>query len=133
MLGKRADVAQARGNAALAAALYRESLDSWWSQGELGAVELLTGVACLAAKNQPERAVRLFATAEAIQTRIGLTLALALRAKNERALAAAQAELGQEAFDAGSAGGNLSLEQAAAEARTVTVDAGPGPPPQPAA
>lgn len=134
VLGKRADVAQARGNAALAAALYRESLDSWWSQGELGAVELLTGVARLAAKNQPERAVRLFATAEAIQTRIGLTLALALRAKNERALAAAQAELGQEAFDAAwSAGGNLSLEQAAAEARTVTVDAGSGPPPQPAA
>jgi predicted ATPase/DNA-binding CsgD family transcriptional regulator len=129
VLGKLADVAQARGNAALAAALYRESLDSWWSQGELGAVELLTGVARLAAKNQPERAVRLFATAEAIQTRIGLTLALALRAKNERALAAAQAELGQEAFDAAwSAGGNLSLEQAAAEARTVTVDAGPGPP-----
>jgi len=126
VLGKLADVAQARGDAVRAAALYQESLDFWWSQGEIGAVELLTGLARLAAKNQPERAVRLFAAAEAIQKRIGLTLAPALRTKNERALAAAQAELGQEAFSAAwSAGGNLSLEQAVAEARTVTVDVGP--------
>ena len=125
VLGKLADVAQARGDDVRAAALYRESLDSWWSQGELGTMELLTGVARLAARYQPERAVRLFAAAEANQTRIGLTLAPALRAKNERALAAARAALGQEASNASwSAGACLPLEQAVAEAQTVTVDAG---------
>jgi DNA-binding CsgD family transcriptional regulator len=126
VLGKLADVAQARGDDARAAVLYRESLDFWWSQGELGAVEILTGLARLAAKKErPEGAVRLFAAAEAVQKRVGLTLAPALRAKNERALDAARAKLGEEAFTAvWAAGGNLPLEQAVAEAQTVATDAG---------
>jgi predicted ATPase/DNA-binding CsgD family transcriptional regulator len=127
VLGKLADVAQAREDDARAAALYRESLDFWWSQGELGAVEILTGLARLAAKKKgrPESAVRLFAAAEAIQKRVGLTLAPALRAKNERALSAARGTLGQEGFDAAwTAGGNLPLEQAIAEAHTVAADVG---------
>jgi non-specific serine/threonine protein kinase len=126
VLGKLADVAQARGDDARAAALYRESLDSWWSQGELGAVEILTGLARLAAKEgRPEGAVRLFGAAEAVQKRMGLTLAPALRAKNERALSAARGTLGQEGFDAAwTAGEDLPLGQAVTEAQTLTVDAG---------
>ena len=125
VLGKLADVAQARGNAALAAALYRESLDFWWSQGELGAVEILTGLARLVAKGRPEGAIRLFAAAEEIQKRVGLTPAPALRTKNEGALAAARAALGQEAFAAvWATGENLPLEQAVAGAQSIAVDAG---------
>ena len=125
VLGKLADVAQARGDDARAAALYRESLDFWWSQGELGAVEILTGLARLAAEGRPEAAVRLFAAAEAVQKRLGLTVAPALRAKNERALAAARAALGEEAFAAArAAGGDLPLDRAVAEAQAIAVDAG---------
>ncbi len=136
VLGKLADVAQARGDDARAAALYSEGLSFWWGQDsqELGTVEILTGVARLAAKEQPEAAIRLFAAAEAIQRRIGLTLAPALRAKNEQALAAVRAALGEEAFaTAWSAGKDLPLDRAVAEAQSVTADAGrpaqtdPGP------
>ena len=132
VLGKLADVAQARGDNARAAALYRESLDFWSQGNDLGTVEILTGLARLAAKGQPEAAVRLFAAAEAIQTRLGLTVAPALRAKNERALSAARAALAEEAFaSAWAAGGDLPLERAVAEARAVTVDSdrlsAPGP------
>ena len=121
VLGKLADVAQARGDDARAAALYHESLGFWLGHGnELGTVEILTGLARLAAKGSPEGAVRLFATAEAVQRRIGLTLASALRAKNGRALAATRATLGEEAFAvAWAAGKDLPLEQAAAEAQSV--------------
>jgi DNA-binding NarL/FixJ family response regulator len=88
-------------------------------------VEILTGLARLAAKVRPEGAVRLFAAAEAVQRRVGLTPAPALRAKNERAIASARAKLGEEAFAAvWAAGGELSLEQAVAEAQTVAVEAG---------
>jgi predicted ATPase/DNA-binding CsgD family transcriptional regulator len=133
VLGKLADVAQARGDKVSAAALYRESLDFWWSQGDLGAVEILTGLARLAAKVRPEGAVRLFAAAEAVQRRVGLTPAPALRAKNERAIASARAKLGEEAFAAAwAAGGDLSLEQAVAEAQTVAIDAGQAAEPEPA-
>jgi predicted ATPase/DNA-binding CsgD family transcriptional regulator len=124
VLGKLADVAQARGDKASAATLYRESLDFWWSQGDLGAVEILTGLGRLLAEEQPEGAVRLFAAAEAIQRRVGLTLAPALRAKNERALAAARATLGEEASAVvWAAGRELPLEQAIAEAHTLAEDA----------
>lgn len=65
--GKLADVAQARGKDERAADHYRESLNLWWGQNnqELGSVEILTGLAILAIKGQPEGAVRLFAVAEA--------------------------------------------------------------------
>jgi DNA-binding NarL/FixJ family response regulator len=128
VLGKLADVAQARGDNARAAALYGESLDSWSQGNELGALEILTGLARLVAKGNAkghaESAVRLFAAAEAIQTRIGLAPAPALRAKNERALAAAKGTLGERAFAAArAAGGVLTLDQAVAEARSVAEDA----------
>jgi predicted ATPase/DNA-binding CsgD family transcriptional regulator len=126
VLGKLADVAQARGDDGRAAALYRESLDFWQGQGsELITVEILTGLARLTAKNQPEEAVRLFAATQAVQTKVGLTPAPALRAKNERALASARSALGEEAFAAAwAAGEELPLQRAAAEAQSVTVDAG---------
>ena len=125
VLGKLADAAQARGDAARAAALYREALDFWWSQGELGAVEILTGLARLVAKARPEAAARLFAAAEAFQKRVGLALAPALRAKNERALAAARAALGEGAYvEAWAAGGELHMDRAVAKARAVAEEAG---------
>jgi len=125
VLGKLADVAQARGDDASAAALYRESLGFWSQESEIGAVEILTGLARLATKGRPEGAVHLFAAAEAVQKRVGLTPAPALRAKNEQAIGSARAALGEEAFSAAwAAGGELSLEQAVAEAQTVAVDAG---------
>jgi predicted ATPase/DNA-binding CsgD family transcriptional regulator len=125
VLGKLADVAQARGDDARAAALYRESLDFWQGQGsELITVEILTGLARLAAKNQPEHAVRVFAATQALQTRVGLTPAPALRAKNERALASARSALGEEAFAAAwAAGEELPLQRAAAEAQSVMAEA----------
>jgi DNA-binding CsgD family transcriptional regulator len=124
-LGKLADVGQARGDDARAAALYRESLDYWRGRGsDLGNVEILTGLARLVAKGNPEAAARLFAAAEAVQRRIGLTPAPALRAKNERALAAAREALGEEAFTAAwAAGKDLPLKQAVAEAQTLAPDA----------
>jgi DNA-binding CsgD family transcriptional regulator len=126
VLGKLADVAQARGDDERAAALYRESLDFWQGQGsELITVEILTGLARLAAKNQPEQAVRLFAATQAVQTQVGLTPAPALRAKNERALASARSALGEEAFAAAWATGEeLPWQRAAAEAQSVMVVAG---------
>ena len=128
VLGKLADVAQARGDDARAAALYGESLDFWSQGNELGTVEILTGLARLAAKGRTESAVRLFAAAEAVQTRISLTPAPALRAKNERALVAAREALGEEAFaDAWAAGGDLTLDQAVSEARSVADGAGRAP------
>jgi predicted ATPase/DNA-binding CsgD family transcriptional regulator len=124
VLGKLADVAQARRDYARAAVLFRESLDFWSQGNELGAVEILTGLARLAVKGRTESAIRLFAAAEALQTRIDLTLAPALRAKNERALGAAKEAFGKEEFaDAWAAGGDLSLDQAVAEARSVADDA----------
>ena len=138
VLVKLGDIAQARGDEARAAALYRETLEYWRSQSELGAVEILTGIARLATKEQPEAAVRLFGAAEAIQRSVGLTPAPALRAKNERALAISRDALGEEKFDAAWAtGGELSLDRAVAEAQTVTVEASrlaqPDPDPGPCA
>ena len=127
-LGKLAAVAQARGDDARAAVLYSESLlGSWWSEdNELGTVEILTGLARLAAANgQPEGAVRLLAAAEATQERVGLTLPPDLRAKNEQSVAAVRVALGDETFAAAwSAGGDLSLDRAVAEARAVAADVG---------
>ena len=125
VLGKLGDVAHARGDEARAAKLYGEGLEYWQSLGELGAVEFLTGLARLAAKEQPEAAVRLFATAREIQRRAGLTPAPSLQAKNERALDTARGALGEERFaEAWSEGGDLPLERAVSEARTVADGAG---------
>ncbi|MDQ4004161.1 MAG: LuxR C-terminal-related transcriptional regulator [Actinomycetota bacterium] len=126
VLGKLADIAQARGDYARAATLYSESLGFWSGQDgqELGTVEILTGLARLTAKGQPEVAVRLFAAAEAVQRRLGLTLAPALRAKNEKAIAAAGAALGEETFaTVWAAGKDLPLQRAVTEAQAVTADA----------
>jgi DNA-binding CsgD family transcriptional regulator len=129
VLGWLAVVAEARGDDARAAALYRESLQDFrWRKGdlELGAVGILTRLACLAVTNgQPEGAVRLFAVAEATQRRTGLILPSDNRANNDEALAAARDALGEEAFAAAwAAGWNIPLHRAVAEARDVAVDVG---------
>jgi hypothetical protein len=69
--GEAGDIAQARGDEAGAGALYRESLEYWQSQGELGAVEILTGVARLATREQPEAGRRHPGTVPARQERPG--------------------------------------------------------------
>jgi predicted ATPase/DNA-binding NarL/FixJ family response regulator len=123
-LGKLGDVAQARGDEARAAAFYREGLEHWQSQAdELGGVQILTGLARLVVGRKPEAAVRLFAAAEAIQTRTELIPAPALRAKSEQALAAARTALGEETFaEAWAAGGEMPAEAVVAEAHSVTFE-----------
>ena len=127
VLGKLADIAQARGKDERAAKHYRESLNLWWGQNnqELGTVEIMTGLARLTANGQSEGAVRLFAVAEATQRRTGLILPSDNRANNDEALAAARVSLGEEAFAAAwAAGWNIPLHRAVAEARDVAVDVG---------
>ena len=122
-LGKLAAVAQARGDDARAAALYRECLGSpWWDRdNELGAAEVLAGVARLAAaRGRSEGAVRLVTAAEATVARTGLALPPTLCAKNEEVLAAARTALGEEKFaTTRSVGRSLPLDLAVAEARAV--------------
>jgi tetratricopeptide (TPR) repeat protein len=66
---------------------------------------------------EPERAARLWGAAERLREALGCRPAPAARATYERALAAARAELGEEAFAAAwAAGGALTLEQAIDEA-----------------
>jgi DNA-binding NarL/FixJ family response regulator len=93
----------------------------------MAAVEVLTGLARLAARRQPERAVRLFAAVAAFGARAGLVPARALREQNEAALAAAGAALGEAAFAAAwAAGQSLSPAEVVGEAKAVA-DA-PAPP-----
>ena len=115
---------RARGSARPTRKRHYNSLPRTCFEGALGSVEILTGLARLAASEQPEAAVHLFAAAEAIQRRVGLTPAPSLRAKNDRALAIARGALGEEAFAAAwSVGGDFSLDRAVAEAQSVTVGA----------
>ena len=72
---------------------------------------------------QAVAAARLFSAAEATQERADLAQVPALRAKNERALAAARGALGEEEFAAWAAGGDLPLDRAVAEAQSVADDA----------
>lgn len=67
--------------------------------------------------DQPERAARLWGAAERLRQSIGCRSAPAARATYERAMAAARAQLGEEAFAAAWAAGQaMLLEQAISEA-----------------
>jgi hypothetical protein len=80
-----------------------------WCLAGLGSAAALGGA--------PERAARLWGAAERLREAIGCRPAPAARATYERALAAARAQLGEEAFAAAwAAGGALTLEQAIDEA-----------------
>jgi predicted ATPase/class 3 adenylate cyclase len=78
----------------------------------------LAGLGSVAALDEePERAARLWGAAERLRQAIGCRSAPAARATYERAMAAARAQLGDEAFAAAWAAGRaMTLEQAIAEA-----------------
>ena len=75
----------------------------------------LEGFAGLAgARRQGERAARLWGAAEALRTNIGAPLSLDARPSYERSMAAARAQLGEEAWEAAFAEGMaMSAEEAA--------------------
>lgn len=83
-----------------ALALYRESLELWWKLGtRRGVADSLEGLAGLAlAQNHAERAVRLYAAAEAVRQAIQAPRVPRRRAAYERDVAAARRALGEEEF-----------------------------------
>jgi hypothetical protein len=80
----------------------------------------LEGLAALAAAQaQPERAARLFGTAEGLREAMGAPLPPAERAEHDRSVAAVRTTLGEEAFAAAWAEGRaMSRDQAVAFALT---------------
>jgi non-specific serine/threonine protein kinase len=131
VLANLAEIARDRGDVARAATLYRESLGLCWDQrDQWGLVEALVGLADIAgSRGQAEAAVRLFGAADAVGEAIGLRLQPYVRARHDRALAAARAALGAEAFAAAwTAGRALPLVQAVAEATAVSRAGGPAAP-----
>lgn len=91
---------------------------SWTVSDQTVLAWCLAGLGTAAALgDQPERAARLWGAAERLRQSIGCRTAPAARAVYERAMAAARAELGEEAFAAvWAAGQALPLAQALAEA-----------------
>jgi DNA-binding CsgD family transcriptional regulator len=86
--------------------------------GMVMALDSLASVA--AAAGQPRRAARLFGAADAARAIIGDFAYATTRPDRENGRAAARAQLGQTAFEqAWASGGELTLEQAVAEARLV--------------
>jgi hypothetical protein len=70
-----------------------------------------------AARRQPQRAARLFRAAEELREASGHPLPPVMRAEYERNVAAARAQLGEEAFAAAWAAGRaMTVEQAIAYA-----------------
>jgi predicted ATPase/DNA-binding SARP family transcriptional activator len=84
----------------------------------------LAGMGSVAALGEePARAARLWGAAEGLRQAIGCRSAPAARATYERALAAARAQLGDDAFAAAWAAGRaMTLDQAIAEALDATND-----------
>jgi tetratricopeptide (TPR) repeat protein len=92
----------------------------------------LAGLGSVAALDEkPERAARLWGAAERLRVAIGCRPAPATRTTYERAMAAARAQLGEQAFAAAWAAGQaLSLEQAIGEAlqnRDMATNSVPAP------
>jgi tetratricopeptide (TPR) repeat protein len=112
-------VTRAQGNNALAQRIFEERLIDA-EQGDLHNVaypDLFEGLAGVAAQRQPARAARLFGAAEALRETIGAPLPPINRADYERDVAAARAQLHEDAFAAAWAAGRaMTLEQAIAEA-----------------
>jgi predicted ATPase/DNA-binding SARP family transcriptional activator/tetratricopeptide (TPR) repeat protein len=109
------DMAHDQGDYGAARALYEESLAICRELGDKqGIAYLLTAFADLAAtQDQPERAVRLWAAAEALRRTIGSTLLPDKRQEYDRNLTAAQEALGEETFAAAwEQGRAMALEQA---------------------
>jgi len=93
-----------------------EQRDMAWCLAGLGSVAALD--------EEPERAARLWGAAERLRQAIGCRPPPAARATYERAMAAARAQLGEDAFAAAwKAGAALTLEQAIAEAMDDAAEA----------
>jgi predicted ATPase/DNA-binding CsgD family transcriptional regulator len=110
-----AAVVRDSGDPARAIELYRESATLRWERGERkGVAEAIAGLAIVAATGgQPDVAVRLFAAADALSGALGAPLSAPERPFRERALTAARAELGRDAFAAAwEAGRALSIDEA---------------------
>jgi tetratricopeptide (TPR) repeat protein len=116
-LGNLGLVAFERGDYARAVALLEEGLALARDIGAKHRVtECLEGLATVAgALDQPERAARLFGTADALRAALGAPLPPRERARREQAVAALRDALGEAAFAAAWAEGRaLSLEDAVA-------------------
>jgi hypothetical protein len=121
-------VAIRQGDYARARQLLLESLDIRRELGDQpGIAYQLEGFASLAAaQQQVARAARLFGGAAALREAIGVPLLSSDRPDYDRAVAAARAGLGEEAFAAASAAGRtMTLEEAVAEARRAEEENGP--------
>ena len=105
----RLELAQA--NAGRAAALESEALVLRKDQGELwGIAECLEGLAAAAqAAGETERAARFLGAAAALRETIGVPLPSADRSDRDHVLAAAQAALGDEQFNAATARGRAMM------------------------
>jgi non-specific serine/threonine protein kinase len=119
-----------RGDLPRAAMLYAEGLTLRWEDGDMVSVAAcLRGLARTAfLARQYERAVRLFAAADALRTALGAAEPRE-NAKIEEEITAVRRELGDAAFvDAWNAGSQLPLAEAIAEALAlpdITLEAGP--------
>jgi non-specific serine/threonine protein kinase len=114
-------IARDRGDFARAADLYRESLILHWDDGDRGRIAgCLNGLAIVCALvGDAEPAARLFGAAEALREAVGAPVPRH-RGQHDRAVAAARAVLGPEAFArAWSAGRALPLADAVMEAGAV--------------
>ncbi|HLW59821.1 MAG TPA: tetratricopeptide repeat protein [bacterium] len=121
-------VAIRQGDYARARQLLLESLDIRRELGDQSGIAYqLEGFASLAAaQQQVERAARLFGAAAALREAIGVPLLSSDRPDYDRAVAAARAGLGEEAFAAASSAGRaMTLEEAVADARRGEEENGP--------
>ncbi len=108
------DHAEARSLAREALTIFRQQDDK---QEIAESLELLA--ACAAAQNQPDRAARLFGSAEALRETIGAPLPPASRPDYEQGVAATRSALDVQAFAAAWAEGQaMTREQAVAYALT---------------
>jgi predicted ATPase/class 3 adenylate cyclase len=112
-------VRQHQGDAGAARAHFTEALALLQGHGEpRGIAECLEGLAGVAAaQGRPVHATHLIGAAELLRERIGAPLPPVERGEHDRRLAAARAQLDEEAFAAAwSRGRSISLRQAIAEA-----------------
>ena len=112
-----AEIARSTGNLEPAAAMYSEGMALFQQTAEQrGVAWCMEGLAKLAlGRHQPERATRLLAAASSLRDACGAPVQPADRPDYDRAVAAAQAQLGETAFSAAWAQGRaLTLEQAIA-------------------
>ena len=112
-------IARRQGDLRRSRELLEEALRVAWEKGarlEIArCLESLAGLAC--AGNQPERAARLFSAVETLRQAMGAHLPRDIHDGCDRDLAAARAQLDEEAFTAAwTAGRALTLEQAVAYA-----------------